>query len=162
MIRINKFFIKILIVPIVVLSVILLTQCTQPEGNIGKWFGSWYLEEMLINGSLDEEYASNKEEGKLQVLVSFQGNVFNMSYLNGAAIYGTWSYSGEILTLVASYNAGGGYDSPDFNPYPVVLRFPEGIEQMEITVSYLYSRSMRWQLIDQEGNLITYNFKKYP
>lgn len=141
---------------------LLLTGCTQPDGHIGKWFGSWYLEEMLINGETDEEYAANKEEDIRQVLVSFQGNIFNMGYLNGSAIYGTWSYAGEILTLIANYNAGSGYVSPYFDPFPIVLHFPGDVEQVEITVTEIESRTMQWQLIDQNDRLITYNFRKYP
>lgn len=137
--------------------------CTRPEGNIGDWFGSWYLEEMLIDGSIDEEYAEDKasvEEN--QVMISFQGNVFNLGYLNGNHIYGTWSYAGEILILVASYNAGGGYQDPKFDPFPKVMHFPSNEEQIEITVTKITSKIMQWQYIDQNGRLITYNFRKYP
>lgn len=134
--------------------------CTHLDGDIGDWFGSWLLEEILIDGKPDEAYNPNHSEENL-VMVSFQGKVFNMAYLDSSEIYGSWSYAGEILTLVASYNAGTN-DSVNFNPYPKVLHFPEGEEQLEITVTYIKSKTMQWQYIDQNGNLLTYNFKKYP
>lgn len=136
--------------------------CTQPDGKIGDWFGSWYLEEMMIDGETDEDYASNKQEDRLQVMISFQSNVFNIGYLNGSAIYGTWSYAGEILTLIAGYNSGSGYNSLYFNPYPIVMHFPAEIEELEITVTKLTGRIMQWQHTDTQGRLITYNFRKYP
>lgn len=147
------------------LSIIIIaisTSCTQPEGHIGDWFGSWHLEEMLINGEIDQEYADYQKEDRWQVMVSFHGNIFNMAYLNGSEIYGTWNYAGEILTLIANYNTGSGYQSPDFNPYPTILHFPADVEQVEITVTSIGSKTMQWQLIDQNGKLITYNFRKYP
>ena len=139
-----------------------LTQCTQPDGNIGDWFGSWYLEEILIDGETDETYQKNKENNSLQVMVSFQGKIFNMAYISGSEIYGSWSYAGEILTLNATYHSGSGYDSPSFNPFPIVLHFPEGLDEIEITVTKIEKKIMQWQYIDQNGSLLTYNFRKYP
>lgn len=140
--------------------------CVQHDGYIGNWFGSWYLEEMLINGDVDQAYeeAINREpvSSRRAIMVSFQGNIFNMAYINGSEIYGTWSYAGEILTLVANYNAGGGSVSPYFNPYPIELHFPADEAQLEITVTEINGKTMQWQYIDQNGNLITYNFRKYP
>lgn len=144
------------------LLVVVLCGCTQNDGHIGPWFGSWHLESMLIDGETDDTYADLQAEDKMQVMVSFQGKVFNMGYIGGSEIYGSWSYAGETLTLVANYNAGSGYNSPNFNPYPIVMHFPRGIEQLEITVTAINSRTMQWQHIDPEGRLITYNFRKYP
>lgn len=133
--------------------------CTKYGGDIGPWFGSWHLEEILINGEPDESYASNQ---KSQVMVSFQGDIFNMAYLNGSEIYGSWSYAGEVLTLEAGYNAGSGHYSSGFDPYPTVLYFPADVSQVEITVTKINGKTMQWQLIDQSGRLITYNWRKYP
>lgn len=139
------------------------SSCTQPDGYIGKWFGSWYLEEMLIDGEIDQQYATNKENDTRQVMISFHGKIFNMAYLGGTEIYGSWSYAGEVLTLIANYGEGSGSDYPNlFNPFPVVMHLPADVEQVEITVTHIGSKTMQWQYIDQNGRLITYNFKKYP
>lgn len=137
-----------------------MASCTQPDGNIGDWFGSWYLEEMLIDGEIDSEYADNKTQNTMQVMVSFQGKIFNMAYINGNEIYGQWSYAGEVLTLIADYTEME--YPPKFDPFPVVMHLPGDVEQVEITVTYINSKTMQWQFIDQNGSLITYNFRKYP
>lgn len=121
-------------------------------------FGSWHLLQIMINGAEDADYENNPN-----IMFSFQGKVFNAGNLDDAEIYGSWSYAGEVLTLIASYNAGSGYDKPDlFNPFPVALHFPAGVEQIEITITKIGKTSMQWQYIDQNGDLLTYNFKKYP
>lgn len=143
-----------------------LTGCTHPNGDIGDWFGSWHLESMTVaitedgvtTVSPDEQYNANPE-----IMFSFQGKVFNAAYMERAEIYGSWSYAGETLTLIAGYNAGSGA-SVDylFNPFPVAMHLPEGIDEQEITVVYINSRTMQWQYIDSDGSLRTCNFKKYP
>lgn len=140
------------------LCTVISTGCTMHDGNIGEWFGSWHLEEMLIDGEIDREYADNRANDQKQVMVSFQGTIFQMAYIESSELYGSWSYSGEVLTLIA----GKGYESPYFNPYPIVLHFPADVEQVEITVTHISGKTMQWQLIDQNGDLITYNWRKYP
>ena len=138
------------------------TGCTQPDGYIGDWFGTWYLEEMLLDGEPDQVYADFKAKDEHQVVVSFQANVVNFSYLNGSEIYGTWSYAGDTLTLISSYSSGAGHTSYWFDPYPIVMHFPSGQDQLEVTVTRLGSRAMQWQYVIPSGQLVTYNFRKYP
>lgn len=147
---------------ILVLFAILTSGCTHNDGDIGEWFGSWHLEQILINGEPDEEYATNQEQDKLQVMVSFQSSVFFIGYIGSSEIYGSWSYAGETLTLIADTNSVG-YLNPNYlTPFPKVLGFPEGVEQVEVTVTNISGKTMQWQFIDPEGRLRTYNFRKYP
>lgn len=150
---------KKLISLFVVLSIFLsLESCTQPDGYIGKWFGSWHLESILINGETDTLYSQNPN-----IMFSFQGNIFHCLYLESAEIYGSWTYEGEILTLIAkSLSGGGANQSQYFNPFPVVMYLPANVEQVEITVTSITNKTMQWQYIDQNGQLLTYNFRKYP
>lgn len=138
-----------------------LSGCTQADGNIGEWFGSWYLEEMEINGETDANYQSIKDKNQ-GIMISFQGKLFKLGYIDGLEIYGQWEYAGEILTLIAEYKAGSGYGQPQFDPFPKEMLLPAGVDQAEITVTSHKSRTMQWQYIDQNGDLLTYNFKKYP
>ena len=148
---------------ILLCAILSLSGCTHLDGDIGDWFGSWLLEEMLIDGEIDQNYANNKEIDYRQVMVSFQGKIFNMAYLGNREIYGSWSYAGDILTLIATYHAGNGYEAPeDFNPFPTVMHFPPNLEELEITVTSIDRRTMQWQFIDPQGQFITYNFQKYP
>ena len=137
---------------------LLLGSCTQPDGHIGDWFGSWHLETIMINGEEETSYSENPE-----IMFSFQGKVFNASYMERAEIYGSWSYAGEVLTLVASYNAGSGANNKNlFDPFPVAMHLAADVEQVEITVTEINGKTMQWQYIDQNGRLLTYNFRKYP
>lgn len=153
---------KNIIYPILGICLMILAGCTKPDGDIGDWFGSWHIEEILINGEPDQVYADYQKENRYQVMVNFQGKVFNMAYIEGTEIYGSWSYAGEVLTLVASYNAGSGNGTSLFDPFPTVLHFPADVEQVDITVTHINNKTMQWQLIDQNGRLITYNLRKYP
>ena len=147
---------KIKILSLGVLMTMLMCGCTQPDGYIGDWFGSWHLESIDIDGDEDSGYADN-------IMFSFQGKVFNCAYMEVAEIYGVWSYAGEVLTLNAGYNSGSGANVDYlFNPFPVAMHFPAGIDEVEITVTHLNSQTMQWQYIDQDGRLLTYNFRKYP
>lgn len=134
----------------------LCTACTHTDGDIGPWFGSWYLEEILVNGEKESSYQKD-------IMISFQGDMFKFGYIDRAEIYGLWDYAGEILTLDASYNAGNGADVDYlFNPFPVAMHFPADVDQVQITVTRIENSVMQWQYIDQNGRLLTYNFKKYP
>ena len=141
-----------------VLLITMFSSCSDPEQTNSPLFGSWHLETIMINGEPDKGYNDNPE-----IMVSFQGKIFNMAYMERAEIYGTWSYAGEILTLIAGYNAGSGANVGYlFNPFPVSMKFPAGTDQLEITVSEIKGNEMQWQYIDDEGDLLTYNFRKYP
>ena len=130
--------------------------CTQADGYIGHWFGSWHLEEMLIDGEEDPSYRKN-------LMISFQGKIFKFGYLDSVEIFGSWEYEGEILTLNAGYGAGNGAgNSTFFDPFPIPMHFPKGEEQVEVSVTYINSNTMQWQYTDQYGQFITYNFRKYP
>lgn len=140
----------------------LLTGCTQPNGYIGNWFGSWYLEEILIDGEPDPEYGISISSETKPIMVSFQGKVFNMAYIDAFEIYGSWVYAGETLTLNASYDNGSGSGASYFTPFPVAMHFPKGVDVIEVTVTKLEKRVMQWQYVDPEGQLLTYNFTKRP
>lgn len=135
------------------------TSCMQHDGYIGNWFGSWHLEEMLIDGVPDAAY---QEDESHQIMVSFQSDVFNMAYIDSAEVYGLWSYEGETLTMIADIRNGNEFISTLLDPYPVLMKFPKGVAEIEVTVVEINKRTMQWQRVDPEGHLITYNFRKYP
>lgn len=130
--------------------------CMQWNGDIGDWFGSWHLESMYIDGEQDTGY-------KGDIMVSFQGKIVNLAYMEVGEIYAAWSYAGMTLTLIAGYEAGSGASMPSrFDPFPIALHFPKGEDMVEVVVTSMTNKSMQWQYIDAQGQLITYNFKKYP
>lgn len=152
------------IAPLCILAMaFILGGCTQPDGYIGKWFGSWLVTDIYIDGEIDREYADNQANNDHhQVMVSFEGQIFDMAYLNGREIYGSWEYAGETLTLDASYQAGNGAGAPYFNPFPEAMHFAPGVEIIQVKVTRLESRTMQWQYAAPDGKLYTYNFQKYP
>lgn len=141
---------------ITVLATACLPSCMQWHDTEGPWFGSWHIESLYINGEPDESYNADPN-----IMISFEANIFDMGFLDGDEIYGTWNYAGEMLTLNASYKAGTWYN-PQFKPFPVALHFLEGVEMVEISVTSLQNKTMQWQYIDQNDDLITYNLRKYP
>lgn len=153
-----RYFVIAWLVPVAVL----LGSCTQHDGNIEEWFGSWHLESIYIDGELDREYAANQEQDVRQIMISFQSGVFQMAYIGSSQIFGKWSYAGETLTLIADPNSVGYINPAYLNPFPTVMYFPANVYQLEITVTELNGRTMQWQHIDPAGRLITYNFRKYP
>lgn len=143
-------------------SILILTNCTQADGYIGDWFGSWYLEKIVKNGEQMPQY-EGYYSFKNDIMVSFQGEMFRMGYVDEQDIYGMWSYAGETLVLDARYNSGNGADMEDrFNPFPDPLGFTPGEEMVEVTVLQINSKTMEWQYIDSEGDVLTYFFRKYP
>lgn len=156
--RYNIFINGTLAAIILAILTLLSTSCMQTDDTEGPWFGSWHLETIMINGEPDTSYNSNPE-----IMINFAGEVFNLAYMERAEIYGTWSYAGEVLTLIAGYHAGNGAQlSYLFNPFPVAMHFPADVEQIEITVTKIEGKQMQWQYIDENGRLLTYNFRKYP
>lgn len=139
-----------------VLLALCLQGCTQADGYIGDWFGSWHLEEVAIDGEPNESY-----DGSL--IISFQGNLVKMTVIDRGDVFGTWEEAGETLTLNLSYGAGNAVHATWlFNPFPVMLLLPEGVDIIEMDVVTLKSKTMEWQYIDPDGRLLTYSFKKYP
>lgn len=135
-----------------------LSGCTQPNGYIGDWFGSWHLEEILIDGEPDEEY-----EADPNITFSFQGKIVSMGFIATAEAFGNWSYAGEVLTLIAGYQDPNDYTLKRlYDPFPKIMQLAAGVDQVEITVTYINGRRMQWQYINQNGQLMTYNFRKYP
>lgn len=133
-----------------------LSGCTQPDGYIGDWFGSWHLEEIIVDGTADDNY-------KKDIAFNFQSKIYSCGFLSLVEVYGNWSCAGETLTLIAGYqDRDNYYVNLLYDPFPKVMQLPSGVDQVEITVTYINSRTMQWQHVNQHGQLMTYNFRKYP
>lgn len=133
-----------------------LQSCMQWNGDIGVWFGSWYLESMYVDGKSDPDYKDN-------IMISFQGKIIDLAYIEVGESVGTWNYEKPELTLILGFDAGSGASLPQlFDPFPVSLHFPSGINEVKVNVTTINSKEMQWQYLSPQGALITYNFKKYP
>lgn len=137
--------------------VLLLTGCTQPDGDIGDLFGSWSLQEMTCDGSplsLPED-----SEGST---VSFQSNIamFNIYYDNdetGSSVC-TWIRTDDTMTFNFNnsdnkYPAGTGIYAP-----PAWLRFSEPTET--IYISELNGRHFNFTRTASDGRIYTYKYNR--
>lgn len=115
--------------------------CTSNNGDIGNWFGTWYLEKITIDDQLDTEYTGD-------IFWQFQNNVVCMlqpgEYHTTTFHWGTWQEQGNHLIL--DYDHPRNSDSQDaqkFTP-PAQVHMPAGIIDLtvlkmdgsKLTVSY--------------------------
>lgn len=113
------------------LLALLPVSCTQNDGHIGDWFGTWRLEEILVDGQPDADYAHN-------LIWKFQSDIVSIVEVNDAehlatSTWGTWSEeNGEILRLNFTYSDNDNTnDSSTYSP-PAQLHLPAGISNLEI------------------------------
>lgn len=109
--------------------------CTQNDGMIGTWFGTWALDEIQIDGVTDADYA----EGS--TFFSFHSSVVRVCRMADEVTledrYGTWESKDGYLTLDFSYyddNEAPGtsrYASPEW----IYITEPVTRLQMEVKTS---------------------------
>lgn len=122
---------KNLISILLFLTVILSTPgCTQNDGDIGPWFGTWRLEQILVNGTPDSGY--NRD-----ILWKFQADVISMVAVNDVthtviSSWGTWTHTDNTLTLNFTYsdtdNPAGSYK---YTP-PTATHLPAAISRLQV------------------------------
>ena len=66
-----------------------LTSCTENNGDIGEWFGTWHIETVTVDGVPDANYAGYN-------YLQFQSTVVALRFADDVthdeeAAYGTWS-----------------------------------------------------------------------
>lgn len=163
--KIYKYLFISLPVMILCCVALLMQSCTQCDGDIGPWYGSWHIEAISIDGAEDVAYNG-------EIIVSFQGKIFNMGYAAEFTVsneeFGTWVYAGDTLTLSLGYNNGDASDvllpngDKVFDPFPTPLHFASGEKTVTLKVLSNDGSKMCWQYTDPEGHLLTYSLRKYP
>ncbi len=109
--------------------------CTQNDGMIGSWFGTWALDEILIDGVADADYT----EGS--TFFSFQSSVVRVCRMDSEVTledrYGTWESKDGYLTLDFSYHDD--FEAPGTSRYAspewIYLTEPVTRLQMEVKTS---------------------------
>ncbi len=78
--------------------------CTHNNGDIGPWFGIWYLERMEIDGVDDPDYDGD-------VILKFQGSVLETQVIDPYAYnfgrFASWSCDGNIMIINAAPDVTG-------------------------------------------------------
>ncbi|MFI3240504.1 MAG: lipocalin-like domain-containing protein, partial [Bacteroidales bacterium] len=105
---------------IISLMSIIISSCTQNDGNIGELFGSWYIESIEIDGVESVSYDGN-------IFFAFQNSVTTMTqvdeYNERTTRYGSWSMTDDILYLT--------YADTDYLPLPAT-GFTAGVNACEV------------------------------
>lgn len=142
---------------ILVAAILTLPGCTQNDGDIGPWFGTWRLEQILVDGADDEAYNHD-------IIWKFQSDVISMVVVDdathtAASTWGTWSEADNTLTLNFSYsdtaNPAGSFK---YSP-PAATHLPPGISRLSIIS--LSKGEITLGYIDQQGVTYTYKLAKH-
>lgn len=135
---------KIFYSAFITLLLTVIAGCTHNDGDIGHWFGSWLLEEVSVDGT-----AIRPDP---QVMISFQGDIFDAAEVGGQDFYGMWNEENSRLSLAGDPHSGG----PAV--FPAAFRFGE---ELNVTVDVLSqdAKSMTWRWTDPRGRTILYTFR---
>ena len=89
----------------VILLTSLLAACTHNDGDIGPLFGSWQLESIEVDGTVDSSYTGN-------VFWGFQSSVIRMAVVNEhhehVDYWGTWKLSEVSARVSVGYTTSVG------------------------------------------------------
>ncbi len=100
------------------LAHMLFVSCTTNDGDIGSLFGSWRVEQIVVDGKPDAAYVGN-------LVWKFQGGVLLMQEVEAnheiVNYWSSWSRKDDLL-IVSTWHV----DSGDTDPYgfPQALRLP--------------------------------------
>lgn len=135
-----------------------IASCTQNNGNIGKYFGSWVLRSVTVNGSEQ----SLLPEGAKYGTMSFQGSVvrFLTVYSSDRASenYATWTEAdNEIHFDFKNSNHETPAGTSIYAP-PVWLGF--GTLNVSVKVTRLDNSHLDFERTDAEGHLWKYAFER--
>lgn len=144
-------FLTALLIATVSSLLISLSACTQNDGNIGIYFGSWTFESIEVDGNELPDY----ENGDL--MIAFQSNIFRMDYENKPTpeiktMFGTWSEDADHIIL------DGSADHKEGEFPPLLGVDPNGVFTFRILEKK--GKTMIWQRTDDEGRTWTYRLKR--
>lgn len=134
------------------------SSCTHNNGDIGPLFGSWTLQEIVIDGTVDAGYQHN-------ITWNFQNhNLSIMTVLphhDRAENMGTWEWVNQdhVISINFTYkNSEGVVGGSPFCP-PAALHLPTG-KVLIMEVGQLTSSDMTLVYEGEDGRIITYRFTK--
>ena len=129
-----------------------ITACTQNDGDIGVWFGTWRLEKITIDGTTDSDYDEN-------VVLKFQNNVMESvaQYEHHVTnnCYAKWTREGDLLILELPEN-----QDPDTQyGYVGELHLP-WLPLIEMKVLNLSGKKAELEYETEFGQMIRYYLTK--
>lgn len=145
------------------LAALMLSACTQNNGNIGMWFGHWKVTEITINGTSVDNYSGN-------VFFSFQNKVFAQMEKNGEAYdqrFANFEDCGDHIIITFPYvtdkNGNPIYDengnliTKNFYPLEITRMSRENI----LNVDQANSDKLQLSMIDAAGETVVFRLKKW-
>ncbi|MBQ9556730.1 MAG: hypothetical protein IJV05_10960 [Muribaculaceae bacterium] len=126
---------------------VLLGACTRNHGDIGIWFGTWHVEQIIANGTrvnVGGDY-----------FFQFQNKVFRVSQVSGleqmVESFGTWDEADGGNMVIA-------FPAPDV----FYIQMPGLESHNDFAVVRESSRSITFTKVDASGNNYTYILRKQP
>lgn len=137
----------------------LMTGCTHNNGDIGRWFGTWTVERILVDGEPYAPYEHN-------MVWKFQNSVFSMQLINtDPAIHerlqhwGSWSEAdGALIIDFTHSNDAYAPGEGIYAPFPVSLLNRGGTSVLRIASDK--GNEVTLLFTPTEGEEVTYIIRK--
>lgn len=150
--------IKYITYMIIAAAAALAAGCTHNDGDIGPLFGSWYLEEMTLDGRPVEQQSG------VYSFMQFQGAVVMCKLIDdrhSLLSYNVGSYVREGDALLLDFTHSDNNTAPGEGQYSApewLLLTPNSENRMDITS--INNKKMKLKHITPDGYLVEYSFKK--
>ncbi len=135
----------------------LLPSCRMNNGDIGDFFGTWYMESMTVDGEPNPELPHER------LFWSFQNHLICITittdHHDSLDSWGSWQDEDGLLYLDFTHSEGDG--DGGLPPYaaPAVLMFPPN-SVVALRFAERSPRQMRLEWTDDAGRRIVYELKK--
>lgn len=121
--------------------------CTHNNGDIGRWFGLWKVENITVNGSNDSNYTGN-------IFFAFQNTTFEQKQVHAdqgvTQMIGEWREEGDMLTITFPFD----------RYYPIDGYMQGGGKENHLTVGG-NGKHLQLTLTTKAGATVVYFLEKY-
>lgn len=143
-----KQFVNRIILSLLLIASAAITSCTHNNGDIGHWFGTWRVNELLINDKPDPDYAPP------YMIFKFQSSVVQIIWPDefnhdAPGCIGTWHQDGDKVTLRFDYEFYA----------PTTASHLDEITTLDILK--LTRSAIELQYRNKDGNTYYYKLKKW-
>ena len=145
---------------ILCLSLLFLVACKTNNGDIGRYYGTWALDAIEIDGQTDTSW----QEPGTWTNWSFQNNIIEIARVDdlqdATKRYGTWKELSDPDVLVLDFTHGDDETQSGTDVYaaPEWVFIDAGITQLSIL--HASDRNMTLRYTNSEGKTITYYLRK--
>lgn len=143
---------------IILLTIV--TACTQNNGFIGPWFGTWKLTEIRIDGVVDPDYQGN-------IIWKFQSDIIEMVKADDIehtadSRWGTWVANDDNTQITLNYTHKAVVDGVEntwtYSPL-AETHLPRGV--LILDAEWGKNPKLLLTYLSEDGHVYTYSFKKW-